>query len=175
MCGRGRIQDAVKQVHAIPGISLNIRFCTLHILRNIKRNFECCGWLREFHVENLISRVRDQRCSYGGKTKVWRWCCRIQSMYWSHLVDCSCEYASGTYWRKYKCQKFLDVDHRFVHKHASTWQSCITNNTRFYFRVTDHQLCRNREQYHACPWFSWCCASRGNKFLNMRLWRWLIP
>ena len=40
MCDRGKIQDAVKQIYARLGISLQFRLCILHILRNIKRNFE---------------------------------------------------------------------------------------------------------------------------------------
>ena len=54
ICVRGNIQDAVKQVYAITGISLQIRFCTLHTLCNIKQNFGCSG----SDFENSVRKVQ---------------------------------------------------------------------------------------------------------------------
>ena len=54
MCDRGKIQEAVKLVWLRTGVSVQIRFCTLHILRNVKRNFGCSG--REF--ENAMWKLQ---------------------------------------------------------------------------------------------------------------------
>ena len=50
MCDRGNFQVAVKLVWIRTGISVQICFCKIHILRNVKRNFGCSG--REF--ENAV-------------------------------------------------------------------------------------------------------------------------
>ena len=43
MCDRGRIQDAVKLIWLRTGVSVQLRFYKIHILRNLKRNFGFSG------------------------------------------------------------------------------------------------------------------------------------
>ena len=43
MCDRGRIQDAVKLIWLQTGVSVQLRFCKIHILHNLKRSFGFSG------------------------------------------------------------------------------------------------------------------------------------
>ena len=54
MCDRGRLQDAVKLIWLQTGVSIQLRFCTIHILRNLERNFGFSG--SEF--ENAIWKLQ---------------------------------------------------------------------------------------------------------------------
>lgn len=53
-CDRGSIIPAAKELHAHDNILLNLEFCTIHLLRNIKKNFNLTGQA----IENAVWAVQ---------------------------------------------------------------------------------------------------------------------
>ena len=67
-CGRGKIQDSVKQVYSIKGVRPQIRFRTLHILRNIKQNFGSSS----SGFENAVRKFNQQIPRSTTTLRLWR-------------------------------------------------------------------------------------------------------
>jgi hypothetical protein len=53
-CDRGNIRGAARQLYQAQGMHIELRFCIVHILRNVKRQFRCNG--RDF--ENAVWKVQ---------------------------------------------------------------------------------------------------------------------
>ena len=147
MCDRGKIQDAMKQVYAITGIILQIRFYTLHVLRNIKRNFGCSGSKFEKTVWKIQS--EESEIDYNAALTTVR----------SKFGDDVSTYIGDTdliYWTVFVNMQMKVVNENLNVKNFTTSSTNSATSTHHqdllappmkpcsFFWVAHYQLCRNR-------------------------------